>query len=80
MGLLPSFLPTFFLTYLPTLLSFLPTFFLTVVRISVVMAGTPEVVLDKHVNLEMDSTQSLAGTPPALFQWQRKIKFILLKL
>jgi len=45
-----------------------------------VMAGTPEVVLDKHVTLEMDSTQSLAGTPPSLFQWERKIKFILLKL
>ena len=55
-----------------------PTFFLTVVWILVVMAGTPAVVLDKHVTLEMDSTQSLAGPPPALFQWQRKINFILL--
>jgi len=45
-----------------------------------VMAGTPAVVLDNHVTLEVDSTQALAGPPPALFQWQRKIKFILLKL
>ena len=44
------------------------------------MAGTPEVLLDKHVSLEMDSTKSLAVTPPALFQCERKIKFILLKL
>ena len=57
-----------------------PTFLLTVVWILVVMAGTPAVVLDNHVSLEMDSTQALAGPPPALFQWERKIKFILLKL
>ena len=57
-----------------------PTFFLTVVWILVVMAGTPAVVLDNHVTLEVDSTQALAVPPPALFQWQRKIKFILLKL
>ena len=43
------------------------------------MAGTPAVVLDNHVNLEMDTPQALAGPPPALFQWERKIKFILLK-
>ena len=30
--------------------------------------------------LEMDTTQALAGPPPAVFQWERKIKFILLKL
>ena len=29
------------------------------------MAGTPAVVLDNHVTLEMDSTQALAGPPPA---------------
>ena len=56
------------------------TFFLTVVWILVVMAGTPAVVLDNHVTLEIDTTQSLTGSPPALFQWERKIKFILLKL
>ena len=56
-----------------------PTFFLTVVWILVVMAGTPAVVLD-FVTLEMDTTQALAGPPPALFQWERKIKFVLLKL
>ena len=44
------------------------------------MAGTPAVVLDSHVTLEMDTTQALAGPPPALFQWKRKIKFVLLKL
>ena len=42
------------------------------------MAGTPAVVLDNNVTLEVDSTQALAGPPPALFQWQRKINFILL--
>ena len=57
-----------------------PTYFLTVVWILVLMAGTPAVVLDNRVTLEMDSTQALAGPPPALFQWERKIKFILLKL
>ena len=57
-----------------------PTYFLTVVWILVLMAGTSAVVLDNHVTLEVDSTQALAGPPPALFQWQRKIKFILLKL
>ena len=55
------------------------TFCLTVVWILVVMAGTPAVVLDNHVTLEMDTTQALAGPPPALFQRERKIKFILLK-
>ena len=57
-----------------------PTYFLTVVWILVSMAGTPAVVLDIHVTLEVDSTQALAGPPPALFQWERKIKFILLKI
>ena len=57
-----------------------PTYFLTVVWILVLMAATPAVVLDNHVTLEMDTTQALAGPPPALFQWERKIKFILLKL
>ena len=42
--------------------------------------GTPAVVSDNHVTLEMDITQALAGPPPAVFQWERKIKFILLKL
>ena len=42
------------------------------------MTGTPVVVLANHVNLEVDITQ--AGPPPALFQWERKIKFVLLKL
>ena len=42
--------------------------------------GTPAVVLDNHVTLEMDSTQALAGPVPALFQWERKINFLLLKL
>ena len=55
-----------------------PTFFLTVVWILVVMAGSPAVVLDNHVTLETDTTQALTGPPPALFQWERKIKFILL--
>ena len=54
------------------------TFFLTIVWILVVMAGTPAVVFDNHVTLEMDSTQTLAGPPPTLFQWERKIKFIML--
>ena len=36
------------------------------------MAGTPAVVLDNHVTLEMDSTQALAGPVPALFQWETK--------
>ena len=40
------------------------------------MAGTPAVVLENHVTLKMDTTQALAGPPPALFQWERKIKFI----
>ena len=57
-----------------------PTYFLTVVWILVLMAATPAVVLDNHVTLEIDSTQALAGPPPALFQWERKIKFILLKI
>ena len=57
-----------------------PTYFLTVVWILVVMDGTSAVVLNNHVTLEMDTTQALAGPPPALFQWERKIKFILLKL
>ena len=57
-----------------------PTYFLTVVWILVLMAGTSAVVLDNHVTLEVDSTQALAGPPPALFQWQRKVKFVLLKL
>ena len=57
-----------------------PTYFLTVVWILVLMAATPAVVLDNHVTLEIDSTQALAGPPPALFQWKRKIKFVLLKL
>ena len=57
-----------------------PTFFLTVVSVSVVIAGTPAVVLENHVTLEMDTTQALAGPPPDLFQCERKIKFILLKL
>ena len=42
------------------------------------MAGTPAAVFDNHVTLEMDTTQALAGPPPAMFQWERKIKFILL--
>ena len=45
-----------------------PTYFLTVVWILVLLAGTPAVVLDNRVTLEMDSTQALAGPPPALFQ------------
>ena len=49
-----------------------PTFFLTVVCISVVMTGTPAVVLDNHVALEIDTTQALAGPLPALFQRERK--------
>ena len=57
-----------------------PTYFLTVVWILVLMAATPAVVLDNHVTLEIDSTQALAGPPPALFQWERKIKFLLLKI
>ena len=56
-----------------------PTYFLTVVWILVVMVGIHEVVLNKHVTLKMDTTQVLAGPPPALFQWERKIKFIFLK-
>ena len=44
------------------------------------MAGTPAIVFDNNVTLEMDTTQALAGPLPALFQWERKIKFILLKL
>ena len=56
------------------------TFFLTIVWILVVMAGTPAVVLHNHVTLEMDTTQALAGPPPPLFQWERKMKLILLKL
>ena len=44
------------------------------------MAGTPIVVLDNHVTFDMDTTQALAGPPPDLFQCERKIKFILLKL
>ena len=44
------------------------------------MAGTLAVELDNHVMLEMDYTQALAGPPPALFQWEGKIKFILVKL
>ena len=50
-----------------------PTYFQTVVWILVVMAGTPVVVLDNHVTLEMHTTQALAGPPPALFQWEIKI-------
>ena len=42
------------------------------------MAGTPEVVLENHLTLEMDTTQALAGPPPTLSQRERKIKFILL--
>ena len=57
-----------------------PTFFLDAPWILVVMAGTPAVVLDNHVTLEMDTTQALTGPPPALFQWERKINLILLKL
>ena len=44
------------------------------------MAETLAVELDSRVTLEMDYTQALAGSPPALFQWERKIKFILLTL
>ena len=44
------------------------------------MAGTPIVVLDNHVTFEMDTTQALAGPTSALFQLEKKIKFILLKL
>ena len=44
------------------------------------IAGTPVVILENNVTLEMDTTQALAGPLPALFQWERKIKFILLKL
>ena len=55
-----------------------PTFFLTAPWILVVMAETPAVVLNNYVSLETDTTQALAGPPPALFQWERKIKFILL--
>ena len=51
-----------------------PTYFLTVVWILVVMAGTPAVVLDNHVTLEMDTIQAFTGPPPALFQWERKKK------
>ena len=57
-----------------------PTFFLTAPLILVVVAGTPAVVLDNHVTLEIDTTQALTGPPPSLFQWERKIKFVLLKL
>ena len=46
-----------------------PTYFLTVVWILVLMAATPAVVLDNHVTLEIDTTQALAGPPPAWFQW-----------
>ena len=42
--------------------------------------GTLAVVFDNHVTLEMDTTQALAGPLPALLQWERKIKFVLLKL
>ena len=45
-----------------------PTFFLTAPWILVVMAGSPEVVLDNHVMLEMDTTQALTGPYPALVQ------------
>ena len=53
---------------------------LPVVWILVVMAGTPTVIVNNHVTLEMDSIQALACPPPALFQSERKIKFILLRL
>ena len=53
---------------------------LPVVWILVVMAGTLAVVLDNHVTLEINNTQALAGPTPALFQWERKIMLILLKL
>ena len=42
------------------------------------IAETLAVELENHVTLEMDYTQALAGPPPALFQWERKIKFIVL--
>jgi hypothetical protein len=43
------------------------------------MAGTPAVVLDHQITLEMDSTQALDGPPPDLFQ-KKKIQVYLVKI
>ena len=48
------------------------TYFLNVVWILVVIAGTPVVVLENCVTLEMHTTQALGGSAPDLFQWERK--------
>ena len=56
-----------------------PTFFLSAVLFSDVMAGTLAAALDQQVNLKMDTTQGLAGTPPDLFQWEKKNQVYLVK-
>ena len=43
------------------------------------MAGTPEVVLDHQIRLEMDSTQALDGPPPDLFHKGKKNQVYLVK-
>lgn len=45
------------------------------------MAGTPAVVLDHEVTLEVETSQVLDGPPPDLFKWEKKkIKFYLVKV
>ena len=45
------------------------------------MAGTPAVVLDHELTLEVETSQVLDGPPPDLFKWEKKkSSFILLKL
>ena len=56
-----------------------PTFFFSAVLFSDVMAGTLAAALDQQVNLKMDTTQGLAGTPPDLFQWEKKNQVYLVK-
>ena len=57
-----------------------PTFFLSAVLFSDVMAGTLASDLDQQVTLKLDTSQGLTGPPPDLFQWEKKIKFIMLKV
>ena len=55
-------------------------YFLNVVWILVVIAGTPVVVLENCVTLEMHTTQALGGSAPDLFQWERKNQVYLSKV
>ena len=44
------------------------------------IAGTPVVVLENCVTLEMHTTQALGGPAPDLFQWERKNQVYLAKV